>query len=89
MLTQYGIQTQLDLIANEVSQMPGLYYELYCRIFSDRVHAWMQSVPPAEADMIHRVALEDPDFLPDVELMVPPPYARQPLSFNPAWDMEY
>lgn len=88
MLTQYGIQTQLDVIANEVSQMPGLYYELYCRIFSDRVHEWMQSVPPAEADMIRRVASEDPDFLPDAELMVPP-YARREFSFNPAWDMEY
>jgi hypothetical protein len=88
MLTQYGIQAQLDMIANEVSQMPGLYYELYSRIYSDRVHQWMRSVSPAQAEMIQQIAEEDPDFLPDVELMVPP-YARHTSSFNPAWDMEY
>lgn len=93
MLTQYGIQTQLDVIANEVSQMPGLYYELYSRLFSQRVHQWMQTVSPAHAELINRVASEDPDYLSDLELpdagLMAPLYARSTMQFNPAWDMDY
>jgi hypothetical protein len=98
MLTQYGIQAQLDAIANEVSQMPGLYYELYSRMFSERVHQWMRSTSPTQAELILRVASEDPDFLQDLEIPVHA-YARAPKGgraltrpaamFNPAWDVEY
>lgn len=90
MLTQHSIQTRLDTIANEVSQTPGLYYELYSRLFSVRVHEWMRRVSPAEAELIQQVAAEDPDYLPDFQLMPPPyAYARSAQAFNPAWDMDY
>jgi hypothetical protein len=78
------------MIANEVSQTPGLYYELYSRLFSVRVHEWMRTVSPAEAELIQRIAGEDPDYLPDFELMAPVyAYAQNSQSFNPAWDMDY
>jgi hypothetical protein len=90
MLTQHSIQTRLDMIANEVSQTPGLYYELYSRLFSTRVHEWMRAVSPADATLIQRIATEDPDYLPNFEIMAPVyAYARPAQSFNPAWDMDY
>jgi hypothetical protein len=90
MLTQYSIQTRLDVIANEVSQIPGLYYELYSRQYSARVHDWMRTVSPADAELIQRVAAEDPDYQPNVGMMAPVyAYARPAQSFNPAWDMDY
>lgn len=103
MLTQYGVQAQLDMIANEVSNMPGLYYELYSRLFSERVHRWMQTVSPAHAELIHKVASEDPDYIADLELhesdiqdsgmqdcgIRVPVYVLPTQQFNPAWDMDY
>jgi hypothetical protein len=90
MLTQYSIQTRLDMIANEVSQTPGLYYELYSRLFSVRVHEWMRTVSPGDTELIQSIAAKDPDYLPDFELLPPAyVYARSAPSFNPAWDMDY
>jgi hypothetical protein len=78
------------MIANEVSQTPGLYYELYSRLFSARVHDWMRTVSAAEAELIQRIASEDPDYLPALEIMAPVyAYGRSAPSFNPAWDMDY
>ncbi len=67
MLTQHEVRTQLDTIANEVAQTPGLYYELYARLFSQRVHGWIQTAPLSEAGLIQRIAENDPDYLAPVD----------------------
>ncbi len=98
MLTQYSVRTKLDLIAAEVLKTPGIYYELYSRLFSKRVQEWMQSVSRPEAILIESVAELDPDYCPHLEriefeysetdLLTP----RNPAAhagFNPAWDMQY
>lgn len=101
MLTQHEVRSQLDTIANEVAQEPGLYYELYSRLFSQRVRGWIQTVPQAEAGLIQRIAENDPDYratidtelVPiDIERAVIEMLAAQPTQhfpFNPAWDMDY
>lgn len=95
MLTQHEVRTQLDSIANEVAREPGLYYELYSRLFSQRVHGWIRTRPEAEAGLIQRIAENDPDYLLlDEEALLPgeAPVAAEnnsELLFNPAWDIEY
>ena len=93
MLTQHQVRQQLDSIADEVAQPAGLYYELYTRLFSQRVHCWIRTASHTEAALIQRVAETDPDYLVDMETMAPFQLAhteatQQPL-INPAWDMDY
>jgi hypothetical protein len=99
MLTQHEVRTQLDAIANEVAQTPGLYYELYSRLFSRRVQGWIQTAPQPDARVIQHIAENDPDYLIHIdtesasintelaELLVA--QAQYPLPVNPAWDMDY
>jgi len=87
MLTQQTVLDRLNIIADEISRAPGMYYELYSRLFSERVKSWMKSVPVADASVIEHVAANDPDYLPGVEVSVS--RAREYWTFNPAWDMEY
>lgn len=97
MLTQTIVRNKLDAIAAEVLQMPGIYYELYSRLFSERVHEWMQNVSRPEAILIERVAELDPDFCPHLarveyeyaELEVPTYRTSASVLLNPAWDMQY
>lgn len=95
MLTQHEVRTQLDSIANEVAQAPGLYYELYSRLFSDRVQRWINTAPQTEAMLIQRIAENDPDYLllnGEALLAGETPVALENnsgLLFNPAWDIEY
>lgn len=96
MLTQHAIRTRLDTIAAEVLKMPGIYYELYSRLFSQRVHEWMRSVSRPEAIMIEAVAELDPDFCPHYERVeieysenTAHLHAQSQWLFNPAWDVQY
>lgn len=88
MLTQHEVRAQLDTFANEVLQPPGLYYELFSRLFSERVHRWIDTAPGTEAELIKRVAAQDPDYSPDTELIAKTHALHEPL-FNPAWDVDY
>jgi hypothetical protein len=88
MLTQHEVRTQLDIIATEVLQSPGIYYELYSRMFSQRVQQWMCSVSERDAELIQRVAARDPDYQADMEPIIPL-HANHGVLFNPAWDMDY
>ncbi|HSB96169.1 MAG TPA: hypothetical protein VLC91_06965 [Spongiibacteraceae bacterium] len=88
MLTQHEVRMQLDTIATEVLQSPGIYYELYSRIFSQRVQQWMHSVAAGDAKLIQRVAECDPDYLSDLEIAAPL-HSKPSALFNPAWDMDY
>jgi hypothetical protein len=95
MLTQHIVRTKLDVIAAEILQQPGIYYELYSRLFSQRIQTWMQSVSRAEAILIEKVAELDPDFCPHFERVefeyadMPAARAHSSMPFNPAWDMQY
>jgi hypothetical protein len=93
MLTKDAVRVQLDTIANEVSATPGIYYELYSRVFSARVQSWIRSVPSADALLIERVAENDPDYLGDVEseIEMPEPFifGKSDAIFNPDWDVSY
>ena len=98
MLTQNNVRTKLDAIAAEVSQMPGIYYELYSRLFSQRVQAWMRTVSRPEAVLIEGVAELDPDYCPHLggdefeyeEATEVPAYRiSSGMLFNPAWDVQY
>lgn len=97
MLTQHAIRTKLDIIAAEVLKMPGIYYELYSRLFSQRVHEWMQGVTRPEAVLIEGVAELDPDYCPHFEHAefeyaesdTPMHRLNSGALFNPAWDMQY
>lgn len=92
MLTQHEVRSQLDSIANEVAQAPGLYYELYSRLFSQRVQGWIQTVPQPDARVIQRMAENDPDYLIHIDTELTELVAaksQQTLQFNPAWDMDY
>jgi hypothetical protein len=97
MFTQHIVRTKLDAMAAEILQQPGIYYELYSRLFSQRVKTWMQSVSRSEAILIESVAELDPDYCPHFE-RIEFEYADTELSthranktplFNPAWDMQY
>jgi hypothetical protein len=88
MLTQHEVREQLDAIADEASQPAGVYYELFSRIFSQRVQRWIHTAPQHEAQLIQRIAAEDPDYLPDVDMPLMAHVRQEPL-FNPAWDMDY
>lgn len=88
MLNQHEVRKQLDTLANEVLQPSGLYYELYSRLFSERVQRWIETAPKTDAELIRRVAEQDPDYLADVEMMAHMHAKRAPL-FNPAWDVDY
>lgn len=98
MLTQHIVRTRLDAIAADVLQMPGMYYELYSRVFSQRVRTWLESAPRAEAVLIERVAELDPDYCPhlhgdeieypETDTVVHRTKADNRL-FNPAWDVQY
>jgi len=87
MLTQQTVQDRLNVIADEISRSPGMYYELYSRLFSERIKHWIDSAPVADANVIERVAVNDPDYLPDIELDETP--IRAYWLSSPAWDMEY
>lgn len=63
MLTQHEVRKQLDTIADEVAQPAGLYYELFSRLYSQRVRRWIRSVPHPEAVLIERMVENDPDYL--------------------------
>lgn len=96
MITQHIVRTKLDAIAAEVLQQPGIYYELYSRLFSQRVKTWMQSVSRAEAILIERVAELDPDYCPHFERiefeyteLLPVHRNNTGMMLNPAWDMQY
>ncbi len=97
MLTQHIVRTRLDTIAAEILQMPGIYDELYSRLFSQRVQEWLQSVSRPEAILIESVAELDPDYCPHFERTefeytdadIPMHHAKTPLMFNPAWDVQY
>lgn len=69
MLTQHEVRKQLDTIADEVAQPAGLYYELYTRLYSQRVRRWIRSAPHPEAALIQRVAETDPDYLAETDLL--------------------
>lgn len=96
MLTQYAVRTKLDMIAAEVLQMPGIYYEMYSRLFSQRVQEWMKTVSRPEAILIESVAELDPDYCPHLERTefeytdtdIAHHSNASPL-FNPAWDVQY
>lgn len=97
MLTQHIVRNKLDAIAAEVLQMPGIYYELYSRLFSQRVQEWMLNVSRPEAILIERVAELDPDYCPHIgrteyeyaDIELPLPHTSTGMAFNPAWDMQY
>jgi len=97
MLTQQAVRAQLDTIAGEVLRAPGMYYELYARIFSERVKQWIDQSSSFDAALIEEVAENDPDYLPgtaieDEELFGAAHLAqasRHALLFNPAWDVQY
>ena len=89
MLTQQSVQNQLNVIAEEISRSPGMYYELYSRLFSERVKVWIGSVPVAEANLIERVAVNDPDYSPHVEVGATAAPVRAYWLSSTAWDMEY
>ena len=93
MLTQDAVRKQLDAIAHDVSQAPGIYHELFSREFSVRIHQWIRSVPSTDADLIAQVAENDPDYLGDIEseIEMPDPsvYAKSQMIFNPDWDVTY
>ena len=96
MITQHIVRTKLDAIAAEVLQLPGIYYELYSRLFSQRVKTWMQTVSRAEAVLIESVAELDPDYCPHFECVefeygetLPAHRNNMNMLFNPAWDMQY
>lgn len=96
MLTQYAVRTKLDMIAAEVLQMPGIYYEMYSRLFSQRVQEWMNEVSRPEAVLIESVAELDPDYCPHLE-RIEFEYTESDIAahrnssvlFNPAWDVQY
>ena len=98
MLTKDAVRVQLDAIANEVSATPGIYYELYSRVFSARVQNWIRSVPSTDAILIEHVAENDPDYLGDIEseIEMPEPFVfdrsdfgKPEAMFNPDWDVSY
>lgn len=97
MLTQHSVRTQLDTIAEEILRLPGIYSELYTRLFSRRVRAWMRRVPRDEARVIEAVAELDPDYCPEVEpvdvdcadVEVSAYRGSAGMIFNPAWDVQY
>ncbi len=84
MLTQQDVRLQLDAIADEVAKSPNVYYELFSRLFSERVQRWMRSVPRTEASVIRSVVERDPDYSANLATL-----AKQSLLFNPAWDFDY
>lgn len=97
MLTQYSVRTRLDTIAAEVLKTPGIYYELYSRLFSQRVQEWMQSVSRPEAILIESIAELDPDYCPHIG-RIEFEYSDTDLHthrinhsalLNPAWDVQY
>ncbi|MDB6061411.1 MAG: hypothetical protein JWM78_1514 [Verrucomicrobiaceae bacterium] len=92
MITQQEVHKQLDVLANEVLQPAGLYYELYSRLFSQRVQRWIETAPETEAQLIRRIAENDPDFSADIDSEIEGMHYmfadKQPL-INPAWDMDY
>ncbi|MET0377883.1 MAG: hypothetical protein ABW049_02735 [Spongiibacteraceae bacterium] len=98
MLTQDAVRNRLDAIADEVSQEPGIYYELFSRLFSVRVHNWIRSVSSPDAALIARLAENDPDYLSDVDevdleisasIFQPALDNQREAIFNPDWDVSY
>jgi hypothetical protein len=94
MLTQQAIRLRLDAIADEVLQSPGMYHELFVRIYSQRVQRLIDTASVEEAALIRKFVVDDPDFSldeaddsrADIELLVA--RSSAPL-FNPAWDVQY
>jgi hypothetical protein len=87
-LTHHEVRIRLDALANEVLQAPGLYDELFSRLFSERVHNWIRTVPENEAILIRGIAERDPDYSSNIEIIVAAATQQEPL-FNPAWDVDY
>lgn len=88
MLTQHDVRLQLNTLANEILQSPGMYYELYSRLLSERIRRWMDSVDDYDAAVIETVAERDPDYMADVEVLVAL-HTPSGVIFNPAWDVSY
>ena len=93
MLTRDAVRVQLDAIADEILQTPGIYHELFAREYSARVHNWINHASREDAELIARIAENDPDYLGDIEseIEMPDPVVfsnREPL-FNPNWDVSY
>ena len=93
MLTQDAVRTQLDAIADEILQTPGIYHELFSRLYSARIQHWINRTSFEDATLIARVAENDPDYLGDIEseIEMPEPFtfgSGEPI-FNPNWDVSY
>lgn len=89
MLTHQEIRSELDAIAKEILQLPGMYYELYSRMFSQRVQTWLLTVTPIEAALIERTVARDPDYSATIESLPPLHQTSVQMLFNPAWDVQY
>jgi len=90
MLTQQEVRIRFDNIASEILSSPGMYYELYSRLFSERVQFWKDFASADEARVIQQVADRDPDFKPPEQQAqwFMGMSASTPM-FNPAWDLSY
>ncbi|HEY3699511.1 MAG TPA: hypothetical protein VGK97_09280 [Spongiibacteraceae bacterium] len=89
MLTQQEIRSELDAIAKDILQLPGMYYELYSRLFSQRVQSWLLTAPSNEAALIKRIVARDPDYSATIESLPPIQQTSIQMLFNPAWDVQY
>lgn len=89
MLTSQSVRRQLDAIADEILESPGIYAELYTQLFSQRVREWMQQVPLSDARVIESVAELDPDYCADAAIPTPTYVLSAGTLFNPAWDVQY
>ena len=95
MQTQQSIRRRLETIAAEILQTPGMYHELFSRLYSERVQRIIDTAHPADADLIQRMAEQDPDYAPvtdltdaaDMDLLATA--SRTGPLFNPAWDVQY
>lgn len=97
MLTRQAIRQRLDAIADEILEAPGIYQELYSRLFSLQVKQWAARCGHRDAALIETVASEEcPDYSADFDdevlpAQVPPALFAvdsRPL-FNPDWDVSY
>jgi hypothetical protein len=88
MLTPHEVLARLDALAEEVLHAPGLNHELFSRLFSNRVHSWIRTVPENDAELIRSIAARDPDYRSTHELIVEKSTQPEPL-LNPAWDADY
>jgi hypothetical protein len=97
MLDRQTIRQRLDAIADGILDAPGIYQELYSRLFSLQVKQWAARCNSRDAALIEAVAsAECPEYCVDfddevIPTRLPPAlYAvdTRPL-FNPDWDVSY